>query len=138
MKRTGTSAKGVWPLALLALAAATTGCATSQPDAEQSYAARKAASHLAIGVDRMRALGIPLDSLRVTGGGAANSLWCQILANVLELPLQPLGPGNLSDDLGHIQRVTGLSGPWEEFPEPRLAVGRVMEIPQLDEIGQVP
>jgi len=53
MKRTGTSAKWVWQLGLLALAVATTGCVTSQPEADNSYAARKAASHLATGVDHL-------------------------------------------------------------------------------------
>ena len=46
--------------------------------------------NLAWGLDRLRALGLPLESLRLVGGGAQSLLWRQLLADVLALPLQPL------------------------------------------------
>jgi xylulokinase len=42
---------------------------------------------LALGVERMRGLGIAAESVRLVGGGAANPLWRQILADVLEVPV---------------------------------------------------
>jgi xylulokinase len=38
-------------------------------------------------VDRMRALGLPLEELRVVGGGARSPLWNQIKADVIGLPV---------------------------------------------------
>lgn len=46
--------------------------------------------NLAWGVDRMRSLGIAIDSVRLIGGGARNSLWRRILADVLAVPVQGL------------------------------------------------
>jgi xylulokinase len=48
------------------------------------------ALNLGWGLARMRALGVAPQSLRVVGGGAANALWCRILADALELVLEPL------------------------------------------------
>lgn len=41
---------------------------------------------LARGVERMRGLGVRVDSVRLVGGGAKNSLWCEILADALNAP----------------------------------------------------
>ena len=49
--------------------------------------------NLAWGVDRMRALGITVDAVRVVGGGAQNALWRQILADALDAPVTPLREG---------------------------------------------
>jgi len=38
---------------------------------------------LALGVERMRALGLPIERLRVVGGGARNRLWLEFLADAL-------------------------------------------------------
>ncbi len=46
--------------------------------------------NLAWGIDRMRALGIRVDSVRLVGGGARNALWRQILADVIGTPVQAL------------------------------------------------
>ena len=46
--------------------------------------------NLAWGVDRMRALGIEVDSVRLVGGGAANPLWRRILADTLGVTVQRL------------------------------------------------
>ena len=46
--------------------------------------------NLAWGVDRLRALGIAVDAVRVVGGGAQNALWRQILADALAAPVVPL------------------------------------------------
>jgi xylulokinase len=43
--------------------------------------------NLAWGVERMRAAGVPIDGARIVGGASKNDLWCQILADVLEIPL---------------------------------------------------
>ena len=42
------------------------------------------------GVERMRALGLPVRRVRVVGGGAHNALWLQILADVLQAPVERL------------------------------------------------
>jgi xylulokinase len=42
---------------------------------------------LGLGVDRMKRLGIALDTVRLVGGGAQNPLWRQVLADVLEVPV---------------------------------------------------
>lgn len=46
--------------------------------------------NLAWGVERMRALGITVDAVRVVGGGAHNALWRQVLADALDAPVVPL------------------------------------------------
>jgi len=46
--------------------------------------------NLGWGVDRMRDLGIPVDAVRLVGGGANNPLWRQILADVIRAPIQVL------------------------------------------------
>jgi xylulokinase len=46
--------------------------------------------NLAWGVGRMRALGVQLGEVRLTGGAAKNALWRQILADVLHVPIVPL------------------------------------------------
>ncbi len=48
------------------------------------------ALNLGWGVERMRALGLPVTAVRVAGGGAGNPLWRQILADVLGAPVAPL------------------------------------------------
>ena len=40
--------------------------------------------NLAWGVERMRALGLTIEDLRLVGGGARNALWARILADVLD------------------------------------------------------
>ena len=46
--------------------------------------------NLAWGVARMRELGIHVDAVRVVGGGARNPLWRQLLADMLDAPVQEL------------------------------------------------
>ncbi|MCY2960721.1 MAG: xylulokinase [Planctomycetota bacterium] len=46
--------------------------------------------NLAWGIERMRALGIAVDSVRLVGGGARNPLWRQVLADVLDAPVTAL------------------------------------------------
>lgn len=48
------------------------------------------AFNLANGVERLRAMGVRIESLRAVGGGARNELWRRILASVLEAPLEVL------------------------------------------------
>jgi sugar (pentulose or hexulose) kinase len=45
---------------------------------------------LASGVERMKALGLEVASLRVVGGGSKNPLWRQILADMLGAPVSVL------------------------------------------------
>jgi xylulokinase len=42
---------------------------------------------LGLGMERMKKLGIAVQSVRLVGGGSRNPLWRQILADVLELPI---------------------------------------------------
>ena len=46
--------------------------------------------NLAWGAERMRALGIAIESVRLAGGGARNALWMRILADALAVPIQRL------------------------------------------------
>lgn len=48
------------------------------------------ALNLASGVERMRALGLAVDSVRAVGGGARNPLWRSILADCLRAEVVPL------------------------------------------------
>jgi xylulokinase len=48
------------------------------------------ALNLAWGVERMRALGLALERVRLVGGGARNPLWAQILADALAAEVQVL------------------------------------------------
>jgi len=45
---------------------------------------------LALGIERLERLGIRVESVRVVGGGAQNTLWCQILTDVLVRPVTRL------------------------------------------------
>ncbi|MCK6546913.1 xylulokinase [Myxococcota bacterium] len=45
------------------------------------------AASLALGVARMRALGLDVERVRLTGGGSKNPLWARIIADVLEVPV---------------------------------------------------
>ena len=46
--------------------------------------------NLAGGFERLGALGLPLDGLRVVGGGSKNELWVQMLADAIGVPVQRL------------------------------------------------
>jgi xylulokinase len=46
--------------------------------------------NLAWGLDRLRALGLDFEQVRVVGGGSRNELWCRILADTLGAPVQRL------------------------------------------------
>jgi D-xylulose kinase len=48
------------------------------------------ALNLALGVERMRGLGLTVDTVRAVGGGARNALWRSILADALEATVVPL------------------------------------------------
>jgi xylulokinase len=43
--------------------------------------------NLAWGADRMRALGIVIDGVRLVGGASGNALWRRVLADVLAAPI---------------------------------------------------
>jgi xylulokinase len=45
------------------------------------------AFNLAWGIERMRKAGVEIENTRIVGGAAENDLWCQILADVFEMPL---------------------------------------------------
>jgi xylulokinase len=45
---------------------------------------------LALGVDRMRGLGLSAHSVRLAGGGSQNALWAEITADMLEVPVSIL------------------------------------------------
>ena len=48
------------------------------------------ALNLAEGLDRMQSLGLRVDEVRLTGGGAKNALWRQILADCFGVPVRVL------------------------------------------------
>jgi sugar (pentulose or hexulose) kinase len=48
------------------------------------------ACNLGLGLDRLRALGLQVGEVRLTGGGAHNALWRQILADVFACPIRVL------------------------------------------------
>ncbi|MCB9914877.1 MAG: xylulokinase [Planctomycetes bacterium] len=47
--------------------------------------------NLAWGVERLRALGVAADEVRLVGGAAKNALWREVLADCLGAPVTPLG-----------------------------------------------
>ncbi len=57
------------------------------PGALYRAAIEGVALNLAWGIERMRALGLAVDRVRVVGGAAKNPLWCRVLADVLAIPL---------------------------------------------------
>lgn len=46
--------------------------------------------NLAWGIERMKRLGIAVESVRLVGGGARNALWRQVIADVLDAPVEAL------------------------------------------------
>lgn len=46
--------------------------------------------NLAAGLDRLRALGVAVDEVRLVGGAAKNPLWRQVLASLFGVPIRPL------------------------------------------------
>lgn len=61
-----------------------------RPGALYRAALEGTACNLAAGLDRLRSLGVPVGEVRLCGGGAANLLWRQILADVLGVVVSPL------------------------------------------------
>jgi xylulokinase len=45
---------------------------------------------LAVNVNRLGSLGIPLDSIRAVGGGSSSPLWMQTKADVIGMPIHTL------------------------------------------------
>lgn len=61
--------------------------------------------NLALGVDRMRALGVRVDAVRLVGGAAANPLWRSILAAALDAPVVRLAEPEAAALGGAIQAL---------------------------------
>lgn len=61
--------------------------------------------NLALGVDRMRDLGVRVDAVRLVGGAAANPLWRSILAAALEAPVVRLAESESAALGGAIQAL---------------------------------
>ena len=61
-----------------------------RPGALYRAALEGVALALAAGLKRLRALGVHAGEVRLTGGGAANVLWRQVLADVFALPVRTL------------------------------------------------
>ncbi len=76
---------------------------------------------LALGVDRMRALGIEVGSVRLVGGGSKNPLWRKILASALEAEVRVLAEpesaalGGAIQALWTARRVAGDSAGVDEL-----------------------
>jgi len=47
-------------------------------------------ANLCWGIDRFRALGVPIHEARLVGGGSTNPLWNQILADMLDATVLPM------------------------------------------------
>ena len=87
------------------------------------------ALNLAAGVERMRALGLAVDELRLAGGGAQNVLWRRILADALAAPVRVLvepesaALGAALQALWTARRMRGEDVSADEVAAPWIAVG---------------
>ena len=63
---------------------------TLQPGALYRAAMEGTSLNLAWGIARLRAMDIAIEELRLVGGAANNRLWCEILADVCEVPVRRL------------------------------------------------
>eukprot|EP00413_Alexandrium_margalefii_P014186 CAMPEP_0204549252 /NCGR_PEP_ID=MMETSP0661-20131031/24199_1 /ASSEMBLY_ACC=CAM_ASM_000606 /TAXON_ID=109239 /ORGANISM="Alexandrium margalefi, Strain AMGDE01CS-322" /LENGTH=162 /DNA_ID=CAMNT_0051556187 /DNA_START=10 /DNA_END=495 /DNA_ORIENTATION=+ len=77
-----------WPHASGALLGLRAGCL--RPGLLYRAALEGATFALLTGYRRMQELGLEAKELRLVGGGSKNRLWRQIIADVFQLPVQPL------------------------------------------------
>lgn len=72
--------------------------------------------NLAWGMERMKSLGIQLETVRVVGGGARNPLWRQVIADVLDAPVIALSEPETAA-LGAAMQSAHISvgAPFEDF-----------------------
>ncbi|MBY0589412.1 FGGY-family carbohydrate kinase [bacterium] len=70
----------------------------------------------------------PLDKLRLIGGGALSSVWCQIFADVLDVPIQPTAQPQQANALGAWgMAVFGMKRLSFEEVAKRIAVGTTFD-----------
>lgn len=82
------------------------------------------ACNLADGLDRLRALGVAVGEVRLTGGGAQNPLWCQVLADAFGVPVRVLVETE-SAALG--AALQALWAARRQAGEPALAIAEVVQ-----------
>jgi xylulokinase len=91
--------------------------------------------NLGWGVERLRALGVTVDAVRVVGGGAQNPLWRAILADVLDAPVTRLlepesaALGAAIDAAWTLRRISGDTVSADEVGAPCIALADEVDEP---------
>jgi len=100
------------------------------------------AFNLAWGVQRMRELGLPIERVRIVGGGARNALWREILADTLDASVQPLAEpesaalGAALQALWTARAVAGAPSAIEELVAPWIRTTAAAQSPDAERSGR--
>mmetsp|Transcript_15765 Transcript_15765/g.44116 ORF Transcript_15765/g.44116 Transcript_15765/m.44116 type:complete len:481 (-) Transcript_15765:46-1488(-) len=88
-----------WPHATGALLGLRPGC-LSQPGLIYRAALEGTAFTLLAGINRLKDFGCEVNELRIVGGGSRSNMWCQIFADVFQVPVRRLVEGSETAALG--------------------------------------
>jgi xylulokinase len=98
--------------------------------------------NLGWGVERLRALGVRVDAVRIVGGGAHNPLWRAILADVLAAPVTRLlepesaALGAAIDAAWTLRRLAGDAVSADEVAEPCIVLAGEVDAPDAARVAR--